>query len=171
MVATTSSLLNSLLADNFSEIGRNKSLFSSLQQQFALPTAVTPADGSDASGFGDSKDSNEGSQQQLPYYPNRPQTFRDLAKPQISLLPSDEASLFAVARVEAQPKAYVPQLITQSSDLSDEINRARRQALATDDRDALSETLQQRGQQAVATLYARNYHAVYNVTPLFSEAA
>lgn len=169
MVPTTSAPINAFLANNLSDVGSRSGVVPA-QNPFVLPQSVTPADTADESALNDRRDQQRQQQQALQQLAGRQQqSFRDLARPQVVLLPSDEAELFAVRVLDTGNS--IPQVISHSADVSDEVNRSRRQALATDDREKLSEDLQKRAQQAVATLYARNNNVVYNVTPIFYEAA
>ena len=168
MVPTTSASINAFLANNFSDVGSRSGVVPA-QSPFVLPQSVTPADTADESALNDRRNQQQQQQQQLQQLQSRQRSLRDLARPQVSILPSDEAELFAVRVLDTGNS--IPQVISHSADVSDTANRIRRQALAVDDREKLSEDLQKRAQQSVATLYARNNNVVYNVTPIFYEAA
>lgn len=175
MVSSVSSLLNSILASNFSEVGDKPpaSPFSVLPSQARTVVATVKSEDATLN----QKRQEEQKQQTLltqQQADSRQRSLKDIARPQVSLLPSDELDLFAQtvqADTEAADAITEPFTIIQSSFVSDETNRSRRQALSQNDRDSLSQILQQRAQASVATLYARNNNVVYNVETLFSEAA
>ena len=159
-----SSVLNSILAANYSEVGKAAPLpyRPPVQNQSQI---IIASEKSEESALQDKQqDQKQQALLRRETDHRQQQTLRDLSRPQVSLLPADELDLFAETVTEQV--SFLP-----SSQLSDETNRARRQVLVRGDREKLSELLQQRAQQSVANLYARNNNVVYNVTPLFYEAA
>lgn len=174
MASTIHSLVNSLLASNFSEVAGRLPL-APVQQQFKSQQPLVTTVKADESALNEQRLDDKSSQQQLTQQQTqeRRQTLKDLANPKLSLLPSDEVELFAVASLDdaATQGTQASLTLIQSGDVSDAANRARRQVLAQDDRKNASDALLKRAQQSVATLYARNGNAVYNVTPILYEAA
>ncbi len=165
MVSTVTGVLNSLLAANFSEVGKTPAAYRFPVQN--PPIAVVAAEQSDEASLNDKQQKDQQQALTQRQAQNRQQSFSDFARPQLSISPSDETALFATAVAET----ITPPSITQSSLLSDETNRTRRAVLSQNDREKLSDELLARAQQSVATLYARNNNVVYNVTPVFFEAA
>lgn len=170
MVSSVSSLLNSYLATHFSEVGDRLAL-PLVQSPFAPAQAIVATIQSEGAKLNEQRLQDGKQQQAQQQTRERTQSLADYARPQLALLPSDEAELFASATLDPADAAADPVVVTLSSFVSDETNRARREALRQEDRESLSELLLKRAQQSVATLYARNNNAVYNVTPLFYEAA
>jgi hypothetical protein len=162
MASSISSALNQLLAGSFSEAGK-------AAQAFHVPVARPPVIGQAKPTLdtADRESARQGQSQLLQgQEQQRRQSLRDLAKPEVQLLPSDETELFAVAGEGDFAASVVP-----SSDVSDQANAIRRQALSEASRDHIPESLQLRARAAVADLYARNTNIVFNATPAYSEAA
>lgn len=166
MVATINTVLNQLLASNFSDV--TKAARTLPKELFPLTSGNDAAQAQNkvpalSEQSADNQQRAAGYQQQQA----RQQSLKDLNRPQVALSPSDELALFASPEAAAASTGE----IVQSSFVSDETNRARRQALVNTGRDNLNDVLKQRAQQAVSSLYARNNDIVYNANPIVSEAA
>jgi len=141
-----------------------------------LQTQITtdiPKDGSPT-------DPNRRNGRNLQRRDERQPTFADIARPRVSLSPSDELAVFGAfsnggqttqqAALQQQlAAAFSPLNITAQA--SDENGEPVEAEVLTFRRENTNAAEQRRAQYSVATLYARNNDVVYNVTPISQLAA
>jgi|GEM_PF-5512979 len=120
----------------------------------------------DPIGKGDERTTQEQQKKSSEEAPRRNYTFSDIAKPKAILLPSDEATLFS--SIQSQPPLAIAKPSVEqnaNSNITDiEVESPREKSAALN-------ALASQKQQKVASLYARNLDIIYNIIPIYSQAA
>lgn len=141
-----------------------------------LQTQIT----TDVPGDGVQTDANRRNGRNLQRRDERQPSFADIARPRVTLSPSDELEVFAQVNTSgqaAQQAILKPPLATTfaasnvAAQVSDENGEPVEAEVLTFRRENTDTAQQQRAQFSVATLYARNNDVVYNVTPISQLAA